>query len=261
MADSWAEGDRYEPYIGRWSRQVAPLFVDWLAVPPGRRWVDLGCGTGALTAAVLRAAAPDSVVGYDPSADFVVWAGRSTTDTRARFEQGDVSAIPAASADVVVSGLVVNFVPDPVATVAAMASAAPGGTVAAYVWDYAEGMELIRRFWDVAVALDPAAGVLDEARRFPLCRPEALATAWALAGLGEIETTALEVTTDFVDFDDLWNPFLGGTGPAPGYVASLEPAAREGLREALREALASDENGTIRLTARAYAVRGTASTS
>ena len=257
MNDVWALGDRYEPYVGRWSRAVAPLFVRWLDSAPRLRWVDVGCGTGALMEAVLTLGDPASVVGYEPSPEFAAWTEGRLTDPRARLVVGDAASLAPGSADVVVSGLVVNFVAEPVAAVRSMAATAPGGTVAAYVWDYAEGMQLIRRFWDVAVALDPAAAPLDEAVRFPDCHPEGLAGVWTSAGLENVATTAFEVPTVFTDFDDLWSPFLGGQGPAPGYVMGLEPSTRDRLRDALRDALPAGPDGAVALTARAYAVRGT----
>jgi hypothetical protein len=152
---------------------------------------------------------------------------------------------------------VLNFVPDPTAAVAAMARAAPGGVVAAYVWDYTEGMQLLRTFWDVACSLDPAAADLNEGHRFALATPDALVDLWTQAGLGAVGWTGLTVPTVFADFDDFWTPFLGGQGPAPGYVASLDDAAREELRAALEAALVAEPDGTIHLTARAWAVRGT----
>jgi hypothetical protein len=132
---------------------------------------------------------------------------------------------------------------------------APGVRIGAYVWDCAEKMELIRHFWDAAIALDPGAAAQDEARRFPLCRPEALRDLFAGAGLAGVEVAALDVETPFVGFDDYWEPFLGGQGPAPGYVMSLDEARRHRLRERLRERL-TPGGGPFTLIARAWAVRG-----
>ena len=134
--------------------------------------------------------------------------------------------------------------------------ARPGGEVALYVWDYAEGMALMRAFWDAASALDPRGAEIDESRRFPICRPEPLRQIFAAAGLVEVETRAIEVPTVFRDFDDYWTPFLGGQAPAPAYCMSLGEAARAALRERLRETLPAQADGSIRLTARAWAVRG-----
>jgi hypothetical protein len=131
-----------------------------------------------------------------------------------------------------------------------------GGFVACYVWDYGDGMEFLRRFWDEAIALDPQAAGLDEGRRFPLCQPDALAASFQATGLARVETGALEIETDFTDFDDYWTPFLGGTGPAPSYVASLDAARRELLEQRLRQRLRPGAGGRMRLRARAWAVRG-----
>lgn len=256
MADRWASGEAYEPYIGRWSRLVAPRFLDWLAVPAGRRWLDVGCGTGALSRAVLDRCDPAEVVGLDPSPDFVAWAAGHVHDPRARFAEGDAGRLPEGPFGVVVSGLVLNFVPDPAAAVTAMREAAPGGVVAAYVWDYAGRMDLLRLFWDAATDLDPAAAPLDEGVRFPLCQPAPLEALWQAAGLATVGTTAVEVTTEFADFDDLWTPFLGGQGPAPGYVRSLPDQRRAALRDRLREVVPVARDGSVRLEARAWAVRG-----
>ncbi|MET0840261.1 MAG: class I SAM-dependent methyltransferase [Marmoricola sp.] len=258
MADSWTEGDAYEQYMGRWSRLVAPRFVRWLQVAPELRWVDVGCGTGALTTTVLQLASPTAVVALDPSAGFVEEARRRAVDPRAEFRVGTAEEVPADVADVAVSGLVLNFVPDPDAAVRAMAAAVGHGTVAAYVWDYGGRMQLLRTFWDVACALDVTAIDLDEAQRFPLCEPPALVDLWERVGLGEVRTASIEVTTDFEDFDDLWQPFLGGTGPAPTYVGTLDTAARERLREAMARMVHPEPDGRIRMHARAWAVRGEA---
>ena len=255
----WASGAAYERYVGRWSRLVAPTFVEWLAVPGGLRWLDVGCGTGALSGAVLAGADPAEVVGVDPSDAHVSAAAAAFAgDPRVHFAVGDSDHLPAVTVDVVVSGLVLNFVPDAAAAVAAMRDRAPAGVVAAYVWDYAGRMELMRYFWDAAVALDPAAARHDEGARFTLCRPERLEVLWGAAGLGGVEVRAIEIPTVFRDFGDYWTPFLGGQGPAPAYVMSLDEDRREGLRQRLRAALPTAGDGSISLVARAWAVRGEA---
>jgi SAM-dependent methyltransferase len=257
--DRWDSGGAYEPYVGRWSRLVAREFVKWLTVPPGSRWLDVGCGTGALTQTVLENAAPSEVVGIDPSAAYIASAGARMDDPRAHFEFGEAQALRAAAAtfDAVVSGLVINFVPQVEPAVAEMARVTrPGGTVAAYVWDYAEGMQLMRYFWDAAGALDPKAKELDEGQRFWLCKPEPLSRLFLSAGLEDVEVRAIEVPTYFRDFDDYWSPFLGGQGPAPGYAMSLSEQRRAELRERIRASLPSDAEGGIPLSARAWAVRG-----
>jgi hypothetical protein len=152
---------------------------------------------------------------------------------------------------------VLNVLPDPARAVSELGRAVRrGGTVALYVWDYAEGMQLIRCFWDAAVALDPDARALDEGERFPLCQPHALEALFRDSGLGEVEARSIVVPTRFTDFDDYWQPFLGAQGPAPAYVASLADADRDALRERLRAALPAGADGSIALSARAFAVRG-----
>lgn len=261
MQLSWASGDAYERFVGRWSRHVAAEFIQWLALPAGLEWIDVGCGTGALSSAILRDAAPRRVRGYDLSPQHVAAARAHASDARAGFAEADASALPdpPRACDAAVSGLVLNFVPRPVDAVAEMRRVTrPGGTVAAYVWDYADGMQLIRTFWDAAAEFDPSAGELDEGRRFPLCRPEPLRELFASAGLRDVEVRAIDVPTRFHDIDDYWQPFLGGQGPAPGYVASLDEERRAALRELLRARLPADADGSIPLTARAWAVRGRA---
>jgi SAM-dependent methyltransferase len=259
-ADVWASGDAYEPYVGRWSRAVAHQVLTWLAVPAGGRWLDVGCGTGALSAVILRDTSPSEVVGIDPSAGYVAYARRRVTDPQARFESADARTLPfpAGAFDAVVSGLVLNFIPDPAAAVAEMARVVrTGGMVGAYVWDYAGGMELMRRFWDAAVARDPAARALDEGERFgAICDPDALSNLFQGARLRKVEARAVDVPTLFRDFADYWTPFLGGQGPAPSYAMGLSEEQRDALRESIRANLPFAADGTIPLTARAWAVRG-----
>jgi SAM-dependent methyltransferase len=259
--DKWAAGDAYEPYVGRWSRLVAAQLLEWLAMPPGARWLDVGCGTGALSRTILDRAAPEAVAGLDASEGFVQHATARVADRRASFRVGDAQALPFddGAFDAAVSGLVLNFVPAPARMVAEMRRVVRrGGLVGLYVWDYADGMELMRHFWDAAAALDPAARPLDEGRRFPICRPEPLAALFRDAGLADVEVRALDVPTVFRDFDDYWTPFLGGQGPAPGYCLSLDEARRTALREAIRARLPAQPDGRIPLTARAWAARGRA---
>src|SRR4051794_20157267 len=194
--DVWANGAAYELYIGRWSRRVAQEFLAWLAVPPGARWLDVGCGTGALSQTILAQADPAAVQGVDASAAFVAYAQAHTPDPRASFAVEDAQALTAADGafDTAVSGLVLNFIPQPERAAAAMARVTrPGGTVAAYVWDYAGQMQLMRYFWDVAVVLAPVdAGPLAERTRFPLCQPDPLAALWQRAGLQDVEVRAID---------------------------------------------------------------------
>jgi SAM-dependent methyltransferase len=255
----WASGAAYERYVGRWSRLVAREFLAWLAVPPGNRWLDVGCGSGALSQTILQLASPATVTGLDPSEAYIAHAREHVQDERAAFAVGDAQALPVATGvyGAVVSGLVLNFVPEPDRAVAEMTRAArPGGVVAAYVWDYAGEMQLMRHFWDAAAALDPAARALDEGARFPLCQPAPLAALFRGAGLTAVEVRAIDVPTVFRDFDDYWLPFLGGQGPAPGYATLLDDEQRAALRERIRAGLPFAPDGSIHLIARAWAVRG-----
>ena len=256
--DNWTAGDAYESYMGRWSRLLAHSFIRWLQVRPGAKWLEVGCGTGALTDAICELGEPASVLACDPSESFVEHARLAQRDQRVSFVVGDAEALPGAprAFDCVVSGLVLNFVEDPVAAIRLMSGRLrSGGIVGAYVWDYGEGMELLRSFWDEAVALDASAAAHDEGRRFPLCKPDALGAAFAEAGLGEISAEGLEISTVFQEFEDFWIPFLRGTGPAPSYVASLSREGRDQLRNRLSDRLRPDVGGNIRLKARAWAVR------
>jgi SAM-dependent methyltransferase len=259
VKDRWASGDLYEPYVGRWSQLAAREFLAWLDAPAGLDWLDVGCGTGALTEAVAERCAPKRLVGIDPSAGFLDFAHQRLSHTGAELRQADAQDLPFAVVefDRVVSGLVLNFVPDQPRAAAEMARVArSGGEVALYVWDYAGKMELMRYFWDAAVALDPRARELDEGRRFPICRPEPLRELFKEVGLTDVDTRAIDVPTVFHDFDDYWTPFLGGQAPAPGYCMSLSEEARAALRERLRASLPTRPDGSIHLIARAWAVRG-----
>jgi SAM-dependent methyltransferase len=245
--------------MGRWSRQVAPRFLDWLDANGDLDWLDVGCGTGALSAAILAQCAPKSLVSIDPSQGFIATARALVEDRRAQFQVGDAQSLPieSASRDVVVSALVLNFVPDkPKALAEARRVTRPGGKIGFYVWDYpGGGIELMRAFWRAATSLDPSASELSEDLRFSFCTPEGLAALARDAGLSGVDCTAIEVPTVFRDFEDYWRPFTFGTGPAPGYCAGLAPEAQQRLRERLRESLPPRGDGTIALKARAWAVK------
>ena len=224
------------------------------------RWIDIGSGTGALTSVLLNAVLPADVCGIDASQDYIDYARANVRAPHVTFEAGDAVALskPDAAYDYAVSGLALNFVSDPAHMVAEMRRVVrPGGTVALYVWDYAGDMQMVRYFWDAAVALDPNAAPLDEGRRFPLCRPDALTALFEGAALADIAIRAIDAPTFFRNFDDYWTPFLGGQGPAPGYVMSLSEEGRAALRERVRSQLPVGTDGSIDLVARAWAVRGT----
>lgn len=245
--------------MGRWSRPTADRFLRWLGVEDGRQWLDVGCGTGALSTAIVNQVSPSSLAGIDASAAFIEVA-RQQLPKGADLRVGDAQSLPFASDsfDCVVSGIALNFVPDPQLAVREMRRVAhPGGTVGLYLWDYSDGMEMIRVFWDVAVALDKQAAALDEAVRFPLCREDALGQLFDNFAWGARRSTAIEADTVFDSFDDFWEPFLGGQGPAPSYVAGLDEDHRAELRMALKTQIPQSADGSLRLQSRAWAVTGT----
>jgi SAM-dependent methyltransferase len=248
--------------MGRWSRLVARAFVEWLHPHPSANWLEVGCGTGALTSTICAFCEPASVTACDPSKPFIEHARRDLPDARVAFLIAGAEALPRRDGgfDAAVSGLVLNFLPDPGAAVASLRERLRrGGTVAGYVWDYSDGMKFLRLFWEEVVASDPRAAALDEGRRFPLCQEAALDSLLRAGGLAQVETCAVEIPTNFATFEDYWTPFLRGTGPAPSYVASLDPPSRKSLRERLRRRVPIRNDGSVQLRARAWAVRGIAS--
>jgi ubiquinone/menaquinone biosynthesis C-methylase UbiE len=244
--------------MGRWSRELARGFVSWLEVPPGRHWLEVGCGTGALTSGIVEVGRPASVVATDASDQFIGHARAALPDQRVQFLTASADQLPsrAAGYDVVASSLVLNFIPDPTAALREMRSlTADDGIVAACVWDYAGGMQFLRRFWDAAVELDPAARRHDEGQRFPICSPSALEAAFREAGFSRIRVEGVQVTTRFEDFEDYWTPFVGGPGPAPGYLSSLPAKRQLDLASRLAATLPRNKDGSVTLTAKAWAAR------
>lgn len=240
--------------MGRWSALVAAQFVERIGGSPDRRWLDLGCGTGALSRAALGRGVRD-VFGVDPSRALVEHAAGTA---RGRFSVGDARRLPFrdGSFGAVVSALVLNFIPDLAAALGEVHRViGRGGIAAAYVWDYGGEMQFLRHFWDAAFEIDEASAALDEGRKFTVCRPERLERVFGAAGFSGITTWAIDIPTRFRDFDDYWRPFLGGTGPASGFVVGLDEAHRAALRERLRAMLPIAADGSIELIARAWAVR------
>jgi SAM-dependent methyltransferase len=258
VKDAWQSGDPYEYFMGRWSKLVANSFVDWLSPKARLRWLDVGCGSGALGEAIVTKSDPAALTAIDQSEGFVRKA-QERLGTRATCKVADAHSLPMddASVDMAVCGLVLNFIPSPEKALAEMRRVtASGGTVAAYIWDYAGTMEFLNHFWDVAVELNPGASELHERRRFASSSPEAWSALFTRAGIADVEAGSIEITTHFADFDDYWQPFLGGQGPAPTYVSKLMPAQRDALRDELMHRLPIEQDGSIQLSARAWAVRG-----
>jgi ubiquinone/menaquinone biosynthesis C-methylase UbiE len=260
IPDSWQGSDPYERFMGRWSRVVARRFLDWLTPSEGLKWLDVGCGSGALSEAILRQCAPSELIAVDQSESFVN-ALQARLGVRIKCRIGDALALPCEThtVDITVSGLVINFIPDPVAALVEMRRVTkPGGMVALYAWDYPGSMDLLNRFWDCAVALDPSASNLHEAVRFSTMTAERLSGYFESAGFERTESTGLEIEMGFRDFDDYWEPFLGGQGPAPTYLMSFDETKRQTLRELLKNSLPIEADGSIRLNGRAWGVRGIA---
>lgn len=257
--DIFGNAAAYEIYVGRWSRLVAERFVTWLEIPPNRVWLDVGVGTGILSQVILDQLSPMKVVGIDSSPAYVKFARQKILDERIKFSMGDASnlTLETSEFDVVVSGLVINFVPSPEQAVKGMMQAVKrGGTVAAYVWDYGGRMEMMRHFWDAAKIVDPSAAAMDSGQRFPICEPDNLQALFESVGLGEIEVIPIDVPTHFEDFDDFWLPFLGAQGSVSKYLHALTDATRNAIRDQLKQQLPIREDGQIALVARSWAVKG-----
>jgi SAM-dependent methyltransferase len=257
----WSATDSYEAFVGKWSRLLAQAFLARFVAPTAGQWVDVGCGTGALTAQVLAMADPRAIVGIDPSAAFLATAQATIVDPRARFELGDARALPLVSDayDAVVSGLVLNFVPEPKLAVAEMVRAAcPGGMVGAYVWDFRGEMQGARYFWEAVTVTDPASASLDPRPHFHSCEPEPLADLFGAAKLGDVAVEAIDLPKAFRDFDDFWLPHtMAGAAVAQRYVSALDGEQQAVLRERLRRTLPFAADGSLQLIDRAWMVRGT----
>lgn len=259
MKDLWESGDRYEYFMGRWSRLTAKSFLGWLSVPNGKRWLDVGCGTGALSEAVLNTQKPSELTAIDQSEGFVSSA-RQRLGRSVRCEVGNAMDLSFSDSgfDHVVSGLVLNFIPEPEQALREMKRVtASGGVVAVYIWDYARKMEFLKYFWDAVVDLDPGASELHEGTRFPNSNEEGLRRLFDSVGFRDTTVAPLEIETRFASFDDYWKPFLGGQGPAPTYVLSLSETDRNRLRRCIHDRLPVEQDGSIPLTARAWAAKST----
>lgn len=257
-AAAWNSGESYDLYMGRWSRLVAARFLAWLGPPRGASWLEVGCGTGALSRTILTEADPASLLCVEPSEGFLAHVRTTLRDPRVRFERGSAEALPidSASLDVVASGLVLNFVPDRERALREMQRVLrPGGLVGFYVWDYPNGgMGFIDAFWKAAAAIGIAEAA--EAQRFPFCTRDGLLDLCHASGLRAAACTQIQVLTEFPSFEAFWHPFTLGTGPAPAFCMNLPEERRAILKARLARDLGTD--GTIRLPARAWAVKAAA---
>jgi trans-aconitate methyltransferase len=258
-SDNWNAAATYDGFMGRWSRELAPKFVARLAPAAQQHWLEVGCGTGSLTRAICAFADPASVIACDPSAEFVEYAKSSVQHRDVTFITASADDFPMREGgyDIITSLLALNFFPSAPRALQRMCSATrSGGIVSACVWDYAGEMQFLRYFWESAKRFDTTGQHVDEGERFPLCNPEALTQLFTGAGLDDVECEALDIVTTFRDFTDYWTPFLGGTGPAPSFLASLSESQREQLRGDLQRAVPTSSSGNITMVARAWAIRG-----
>ena len=257
--ERWTSGAHYDQWMGRWSRLLAREFLKWLSVPPGLRWIDVCCGSGVVTEAIVERNAPSSVVGVDGSSAQIRFAREHRAYPNVNFETGDAMALafPNSSFDMAVCGLGLNFIPSASRALEEFHRVTrAGGTIAVYVWDYADGAIFLRKFWDAAAAVDGEAATYDQAHRFQICTPEGLRSLFEQAKLEDVALTALNIVTRFSSFDDYWEPLLTGQGSAPNYLATRDEATRLAIRERLRAALPTNAPGAIELPARAWAIRG-----
>mgnify|MGYP001235210465 CR=1 FL=1 len=258
-ATRWTSGLAYEQWMGRWSRLLARDFLQWLQPPTGLRWLDLCCGSGIVTEAILESAAPASIVGIDASPHQISFAREHRARPNVSFETGDAMALPFAGAsfDIAVCGLGLNFVPEPATGLKELRRVVrPGGAIAVYVWDYERGAKFLRIFWDAAREVDPEAATFDQASRYPMCTETGMRKLFAEANLQEVQTRPLDIVTRFTSFDDFWQPLLTGQGSAPNYLASRDPQMQARIRERIRAALPADSQGATELPARAWAIQG-----
>ena len=250
----------YETFMGRWSRQLAPLLVDFAALPDKGRVLDIGSGTGALAFEVAKRLTGVRVTGIDPSREYVGYAGsRNQFPGRVTFQTGDAQQMEFADStfDGTVSMLVFNFIPDAAKAVReARRVTRPQGRIAAAVWDYGGRMGMLRQFWDAATETDAAATKLDE-KNMPLCRFGELSGLWKKGGLEDVREEPMEIQIRFSSFADYWEPFLLGQGPAGAYVRKLDQTRLRVLRTAVRRRLLhSRTDESFVLPARVWAVRG-----
>ena len=249
------DGAGYEKMMGTWSRLAGEVFLDWLAPPPGLRWVDVGCGNGAFTELLVNRCAPQEVQGIDPSEGQLGFARTRPAARVAQFQLGDAMALPFADGgfDAAVMALVIFFVPEPARGVAEMVRVVrPGGLVAAYAWDALGGgfpqaalQEEMR-----AMGVEPSWPPSVEASRL-----DALRGLWTQAGLEAVELREITVERTFENHDELWAINLLGSGTGPK-IRAMPPADQAVLRERLCARLAADSAGRITLSARANAIQG-----
>jgi ubiquinone/menaquinone biosynthesis C-methylase UbiE len=249
----------YERFMGRWSRIFAPHHVAFAGVRDGDRVLDVGTGTGALASAIEKVNKKGEIVGIDPSDAFIAHAKKNAKSENSRFEVGDAQKLQFKDGtfDKTIALLAMNFIPDHNKAIIEMRRVTrPQGVVSACVWDYNDGMQMLRIFWDEVVALDPAMEPKDE-RHMKLSRKGQLADLWKKAGLTNVEEKPLAIDQPYTSFMDYWEPFLKGAGPGGAYVVSLPDERRKQLETRMRKRLLNDRtDGPFVLKAQAWCVRG-----
>ena len=245
--------EAYDRFMGRYSTPLAPRFADFGSIGEAQRVLDVGCGPGALTGELVRRFGADAVAAVDPSPGFVEAAGRRNPGVDVRRAEAESLPFDDGSFDAALAQLVVHFMTDPAAGIAEMRRVARGGgIVTACVWDHAGGAGPLARFWDAARELDP--GVADESD-LPGAREGDLERLLHEAGLGDVEERLLTVEVEHGSFDEWWEPFTLGVGPAGAYVQGLAEDARDRLRERCREL---HPDAPFAVSASAWAARGVA---
>jgi len=234
--------------------------VEFTGLPEHGRILDVGSGTGSLALAIAERNGHAEVLGIDPSKEYVEYANsRNPFPNRANFEVGDAQQLhfPDASFDAALSLLMFNFIPHPMKALMELGRVTkPGGKLSAAVWDYGEGMQMLRMFWDAAVHVDPEAERVDE-RHMPLCHAGELSTLWRQGGLEDVREWSVDILMRFESFADYWDPFLLGQGPAGSYVRRLDQEKLEAIRGEIRRRLSlGTEDAPIVLSARAWSVLG-----
>lgn len=251
----FASADNYDRYIGRYSRALARELIAGAQVAPGQRVLDVGCGPGALTGELAALLGSDHVAAIDPSPSFVEVCRERHPGVRVEIAAAELIPFEDRSFDAAIAQLVVHFMTDAPSGVEEMKRVTkPGGAVAAATWDYADGMVLIRRFWEAAVAIDPSAEAV-QGGRTRYTNADELGSLWREAGLLGVEVEGVTVSATYANFEDLWTPLANGAGPAGAYAVALTDEHRAALKAELRQRLGVDE-APFELTARAWVATG-----
>jgi SAM-dependent methyltransferase len=256
----FADAEAYEQFMGRWSRLLATLLLDFAGISDGWHVLDVGSGTGSMSMEIASRRPQCRIVGVDPSNEYVAYSQARFRNDTVRFQVGDAQSLSFSDStfDAGVSLLAFNFIPDPGRALAELRRVTrPAGRISAAVWDYDDGMQMLRIFWKSAAELEPTANQADE-RWMRLCRRNELTSLWKEGGLTRVEEEPLEIQMRFTSFDDFWQPFLKRQGPAGAFVHQLAPERQNALRDQVwRRLPKAAQHGGFELKGRAWAVKGT----